>query len=110
MEKLMARAVIVGIDQYDRLPALTGCVNDARAMQEVLATHEDGSANFSCHLLTSPGKQKITRKVLREEWSKLFDNYDQDILFYFSGHGHPTPVGGFIVTQEAEPGDPGLLM
>jgi hypothetical protein len=106
----MARALIVGIDEYDKIPPLTGCGNDARAMRDVLKSHEDGADNFSCNLFTSPGQHKITRKFLREQWSKLFDNYEDDILFYFSGHGHPTDVGGYIVTQDAEPGDPGLSM
>jgi uncharacterized caspase-like protein len=107
----MARALIVGIDQYDNdLRPLTGCVNDAKAMKEVLECHEDGGKNFHCRLLINSDKYKITRKLLREQWSELFDNYYEDTLFYFSGHGHPTAVGGYIVTQDAEPGDPGLNM
>jgi hypothetical protein len=106
----MARALIVGIDKYDHLTPLTGCVNDAHEMRRVLANHEDSSTNFSCRVLTSPGNRSITRIVLRRELEELFDNYEDDTLFYFSGHGHPAQVGGFIVTQEAEPGDPGILM
>ncbi|HEU4710829.1 MAG TPA: caspase family protein [Pyrinomonadaceae bacterium] len=100
----------MGIDKYDNLRPLTGCVDDAYAMREALETHENGDANYSCFLLTSRGASPITRKLLRRKWSELFDNYEGDILFYFSGHGHPTDVGGFIVTQDAEPGDPGLSM
>ena len=106
----MTRALIVGIDKYDTLPRLTGCVNDAREMRKALESHEDGSNNYDCRLLISPGTQGITRKRLREEWSAFFDNYGGDILFYFSGHGHTTDVDGYIVTQDAEPGDPGLGM
>lgn len=108
----MARALILGIDKYDHdsVRPLTGCADDAYAMRDVLQTHEDGEPNFSCYLLTSRGEQPITRKFLRRKWSELFENYEGDTLFYFSGHGHPTEVGGFIVTQDAEPGDPGLSM
>lgn len=106
----MGRALIVGIDEYDNINKLTGCVNDAKAMKEVLERHEDGTKNFACRLLVNSDQYKITRRFLREQWSELFDNYYEDILFYFSGHGHPTAVGGFIVTQDAEPGDPGLSM
>lgn len=106
----MSRALIVGIDEYDHIPPLTGCVNDARSMKQVLEHHEDGSDNFSCHMFSSPGNNEISRKFLRKQWSKLFDNYEEDILFYFSGHGHPAEAGGYIVTQDGEDGDPGLSM
>jgi hypothetical protein len=106
----MSRALIVGIDKYDNIPPLTGCANDARSMKDILEHHEDGSDNFSCHMFVSPGNNQISRKFLRKQWSTLFDNYEGDILFYFSGHGHPTDAGGYIVTQDAEEGDPGLNM
>jgi hypothetical protein len=106
----MARALIVGIDKYDQIPPLTGCVNDARSMRDMLEHHEDGTDNFDCHMFISPGNNEVTRKFLRRQWSKLFDSYEDDILFYFSGHGHPTDVGGYIVTQDGEEGDPGLGM
>ena len=104
------RALIVGIDDYDRVSCLKGCVNDALEMQSVLERHGDGSPNYDCRVLTSPGKKAITRKFLREQWSELFDSFNGDILFYFSGHGTPTDVGGFLVTQDGEPGDPGIAM
>jgi hypothetical protein len=106
----MARALIVGLDKYDHIPPLTGCVNDAKEMRKILSHHEDDSDNFDCHMFVSPGVNDISRKFLRKQWSKLFDNYEDEILFYFSGHGHPTEVGGYIVTQDAEEGDPGLSM
>jgi hypothetical protein len=107
----MGRALLVGLSQYDNgIPPLKGCVNDALGMKAVLSTHEDGGPNYECLTLVSPGPQPVTRKLLRRYWSELFDNYDEDILFYFSGHGHPTDIGGYLVTQDAETGDPGLSM
>lgn len=107
----MSRALLVGLSEYEHVPPLKGCANDALAMKAVLSSHDDGGANYDCMVLTSPGPaEPVTRKLLRKVWSELFDNYDEDILFYFSGHGHPTDVGGYLVTQDAEPGDPGLSM
>lgn len=108
----MSKALLVGLSEYNKdIPPLKGCANDAREMAAVLQSHEDDSPNYDCLVLTSPeGPQPVTRKLLRKVWSELFDNYDEDILFYFSGHGHPTDVGGYLVTQDAEPGDPGLSM
>lgn len=106
------RSLIIGIDTYDsdNVSCLKGCVNDALEMQTVLERHENGNPNYDCRVLTSPGRHSITRKLLREQWSELFDSFNGDILFYFSGHGTPTDVGGFLVTQDGEPGDPGIAM
>lgn len=103
------RALIVGIDDYENLTKLKGCVADAKAMQELLECNEDGSPNYDCQLLTSD-TARIDRKTLRAEWRRLFNNVQGDILFYFAGHGAPTDVGGFLVTQEGDADDPGLSM
>jgi hypothetical protein len=104
------RALLVGIDQYDHFSNLSGCVADATAMATVLERHEDGTKNFDCRVLTSPGPGTVTRVALRGQWENLFANFTGDVLFYFSGHGTPTQVGGCIVTQDGRTGDPGLSM
>lgn len=104
------RALIVGINQYDYMPSLFGCVTDATSMRDVLAEHDNGSPNFHCRLLTSPGSLPITRGILRNQWRELFHEFRDDVLFYFSGHGLPTDVGGYLVTQEGTTDDPGLPM
>src|SRR5438876_11467216 len=104
------RALIVGINHYDHVAPLQGCVPDALAMEEVLSRNADGSVNFQCRVLTSPGPTGITRVFLRQQWSELFHDFKEDVLFYFSGHGTPTETGGYLVTQDGTPGDPGLPM
>ena len=104
------RALLIGIDKYDNVPSLKGCVNDAKSMQEMLSRNEDKSINYNCKLLTSPGPLPITRKELRNQWKQLFSNFRGEALFYFSGHGTPTDVGGYLVTQDGEEDDPGLAM
>lgn len=108
--KIMARALLIGLSAYDNVPSLKGCVNDAREMESVLQCHEDGSSNYDCLVLTSPGPQAVTRKLLRKVCYELFASYGEDILFYFSGHCHPTETGCYLVTQDADVGDPGLSM
>jgi len=44
------RALLVGIDRCDVLPALTACSLDARAMAAILAEHHDGTPNYSIEL------------------------------------------------------------
>ncbi|MBY5370466.1 caspase domain-containing protein [Rhizobium leguminosarum] len=104
------RALIVGIDRYDTYPPLSAAVSDAEAMADILSKNGDGSPNFGCRLLTSPGREAVTRANLRRNWRELFDGFRGDVLFYFSGHGAPTEVGGFLATQDAAEDDPGLAM
>jgi hypothetical protein len=104
------RALIVGIDHYDHVGSLKGCVHDAEAMAQVLSRNADGSVNFDCRVLTSPGSIPITRGALRQQWRELFQDFREDVLFYFSGHGTPTDIGGYVVTQDGTPEDPGLAM
>lgn len=103
------RALIVGINDYEAVSQLAGCVPDAYAMEEVLSRHADGSINFECRRATSDG-DRITRGFLRQQWRELFEGFRGDVLFYFSGHGTPTDVGGYLVTQEGTVDDPGLAM
>jgi Caspase domain len=104
------RALIVGIDEYDTCVSLNAAVSDATEMAEVLQRNGDRSLNFECRLLTSTGPERVTRANLRRNWRELFDSFGGDVLFYFSGHGTPTDVGGFLATQEWTEDDPGLPM
>jgi hypothetical protein len=106
----MRRAVLVGIDEYDTFRNLSGCIADAISMRELLKQHENGSPNYSCRLLTSADSQPITRATLRKEWQNLFREFTGEALFYFSGHGHPSVTGGYLVTQDATAIEPGLPM
>lgn len=106
------RALLVGIDAYEVFNDLTTCVADATAMQELLERNADGSPNYSCRLMVyghDSNTPKVTRPMLREACHTLFD-YTGDVLFYFSGHGSLTKVGGYLATCEAEADDWGIPM
>lgn len=105
------RALLVGIDQYDHVPSLGGCVADAEAINELLQQQEDGTPNYACRLLLarSQGGPGITRPTLRDALRELF-NYRGDVLFYFSGHGALTEHGGFLATSDAQMDDVGIPM
>ena len=49
----MKRALLVGIDQYDRFSSLDGCVNDVNALEPLLSRNDDDSPNFDCQKRTS---------------------------------------------------------
>lgn len=104
----MKRALIVGIDNYAS-KSLTGCVNDANAVASVLEANADGSPNFSVKQFTA-STNKITRAELRKWLEDLFSGEVDTCLFYFSGHGCLTPVGGYLVTSDGQSYDEGISM
>lgn len=106
------RALLVGIDLYDKFGKLSGCVADATAMKERLRRNEDHTLNYGCKLMVygqAHQETRITRVVLRKALEDLFD-FDGDVLFYFSGHGALTVGGGYLATSDAEPNDWGIPM
>ncbi len=42
----MRKALVVGINHYEHIGSLNGCVNDAYAVKQMLDRHADGSVNF----------------------------------------------------------------
>lgn len=95
------RALVVGIDDYPVKP-LSGCINDATALAELLRTNEDGSPNFDVELFTSDNNT-ITRASMLEKIEELFSHSGGDVaLLYFSGHGTENNLGGYLVTPDAK--------
>src|ERR1043166_3004105 len=106
----MRRALIVGIDHYQKEP-LQGCINDAMAMHEVLHLHDntDKDENFECKVLVS-SQQRIKSATLKAEIKWLFAEEAEIALLYFSGHGARSEEGGFLVTQDSEEHNEGVAM
>jgi Caspase domain len=102
------RALIVGIDEYPFAP-LAGCVNDATAMDGLLARNDDDSPNFDTRLVTAPFAE-ITRASLRADIQDLFKDEADVALFFFSGHGTENNLGGYLVTPDANQYDEGVPM
>lgn len=105
----MRKALIVGVDHYDSISNLYGCVNDAYSVKSVLERHGDGSLNFGIKLITATNESsKITRKELKTQVTELFKDDSDIALFYFAGHGYIESTGGYLITSECEDGDDGL--
>lgn len=116
------RALLVGINAYDYMEGLSWCLEDALAMQRVLAFHEDHAPNFACRVLLGSGQPeegegtdlavssgRVTFNCLRTALEELFA-FDGMVLFYFSGHGYPDEQGVFLVTQDGNAMLPGILL
>ena len=109
----MRNALIVGINYYENIKKLYGCVNDARKVEAMLSTHGKGIGgdNFSCLTrYAEDSDHKIKRSTLKDDLAKLFSQKSEVVLFYFSGHGHIDKLGGYLLTPECERGDAGISL
>lgn len=108
----MRKALIVGIDHYEAISGLNGCVNDAYSVKSVLERHSDGTLNFptpNVMLGTGPSQQ-VLKRDLKEAVREVFAEDAEVALFYFSGHGYVEDTGGFLCASDSESGDEGLSL
>lgn len=107
----MRKALIVGIDFYQNINKLYGCVNDAYAVKTALERHSDGTLNFGINIEVASGNDtQILRNDLKDNINELFKDSNDIALFYFSGHGYIESTGGYLITSECTRGDDGLSM
>ena len=107
----MRKALIVGINYYEKAGSLYGCVNDAYAVNAMLERDADGSRNFHTRMLISvaPGEE-VKRTALREAIHELFAGDDEIALLYFAGHGYVESSGGYLCPSDTETGDDGISL
>jgi hypothetical protein len=58
----MRKGLIVGIDYYEHVSQLYGCVNDAHNVKSVLERNSDGTVNFATKILTGTGPGEIIQE------------------------------------------------
>lgn len=106
----MRKALIVGIDFYQHIAPLSGCVKDAHSVQAALERHADGTLNFPTpRVITGTGPNNIvTRQQLKDAVRELFAGDSTIALFYFAGHGYIEDTGGFLCAGDCRTGDDGL--
>jgi len=104
----MRKCLSIGINDYHSSP-LTSCVGDAEGIATMLERNSDSTPNFHVRRLLAP-PESLTRSVLREAISNLFDGNDDITLLYFSGHGMFSGRGGYIVTTDFKRYDEGIAM
>ncbi|MFJ3958887.1 caspase domain-containing protein [Arthrobacter sp. NPDC090010] len=108
----MRKALIVGIDYYERFSSLQGAVNDAYEVRNVLERHASSRVNFAQPnlLVAADQDSRITRTALREAVEELFKDDAEISLFYFSGHGYLDGVGGYLCASDCASGHDGLSL
>lgn len=107
----MRKALIVGIDFYESVSPLFGCVNDSFAVKAMLDRHADGSVNFGVRHLTATGpSDTVGREQLRQSIETLFAGDGEIALFYFAGHGHIEATGGYLCSSDVRTGNDGVSL
>ncbi|NQV33306.1 MAG: caspase family protein, partial [Phycisphaeraceae bacterium] len=106
---MMRRALVIGIDEYPSPCELHGCANDATRLTNVLSRHHDHRVNFHCETITSP-PFAVTRALLRQKISELFEEHADVAFLHFSGHGTVNGLGGYLVTPDHCDYDVGVSM
>jgi hypothetical protein len=105
------KALIVGIDYYEHISSLRGCVNDAHAVKAALERHFDGSPNFHTVPMTGTGPGALVERAeLKHAIAELFRGDGEVSLLYFSGHGHIEAAGGYLCTSDSKSGDDGVSL
>jgi hypothetical protein len=107
----MRKALCVGIDSYEKIKDLHGCVNDANGVKAALERNGDGTLNFSMKLLCATSEASyITREGLKDAVQDLFRDESEVAVFYYAGHGSFDALGGYLCTSEVEREDQGLSL
>lgn len=107
----MKKALCIGIDSYEHVQDLHGCVNDANAMKAALERNGDGTLNFDTKILCATSEASyITRAKLKDSVEELFSGDSEIALFYYSGHGSYDSLGGYLCTSEVTRVDEGLSL
>lgn len=108
----MRKALIVGIDYYEHIGSLSGCVNDALSVKAVLERNSDGTLNFATPQVVTgtSSTQVVHKRDLKDAARALFADDAEIALFYFAGHGYIEDIGGFLCAGDAETGDDGLSL
>jgi hypothetical protein len=106
---VVKRALLVGIDYYEKFPALSGCVNDADALHPLLARNADDSPNLECRVPKGgDASSPLTRDSLKEMVAELLADGADYALLYFAGHGAQTDDGVALVASDGTDQTPGV--
>ncbi len=107
----MRKALCVGIDSYEKVSDLSGCVNDANSVKAALERNGDGTLNFDVRIMAATSEHTyITKHALRDAVRDLFKDECEIALFYYSGHGSFDETGGYLCTSEIERTEDGLSL
>ncbi len=107
----MRKALCVGIDSYENVNDLHGCVNDANSVKAAIERNGDGTLNFDVKLMCATSEASyVTRIKLKDAIADLFSGEPEIALLYYAGHGAYDSLGGYLCTSEISRADEGLSL
>lgn len=107
----MRKALCIGIDCYEHVHDLHGCVNDANSVKAALERNGDGTLNFAVKLMCATSEASyINRNDLRDAIENLFKTDSEIAVLYYSGHGSFDALGGYLCTSEIQRPDEGVSL
>lgn len=107
----MRKALCVGIDSYEHINDLQGCVNDANAVKSALERDGNGTLNFYVKTMCATSERTyIKRAELKDAIEELFSGDHEIALLYFAGHGAIDSIGGYLCTSEVQRADEGVSL
>ncbi|KAK0467492.1 hypothetical protein IW261DRAFT_1296256, partial [Armillaria novae-zelandiae] len=90
-------AIVIGIDAYENIGRLNGCVTDAQSFQEYLTT-KLGVPEERIQLLLGPKKEAFPKSSKYPDDLTLINNphieRGDNIIIYYAGHGASYPFSG----------------
>ena len=108
---MLRKALCVGIDSYEFVGDLHGCVNDANSVKSALERNGDGTLNFAVKLMCATSETSfVTRSELRDAVEDLFKSESEIAVFYYAGHGSIDALGGYLCTSDISRPDEGLSL
>ncbi|MFZ0511760.1 MAG: caspase family protein, partial [Candidatus Nitrosopolaris sp.] len=99
------KALIVGISEYTSLQKLDFCKNDGTEVYEVLSSlgYEISDENK----LVGEAKGERVRDAIYDFFDDKRNNFDDTLLFYYSGHGVPGADGEmYLASSDTDPDKP----
>lgn len=107
----MRKALCVGIDSYETINDLHGCVNDANSVKAAIERNGDGTLNFDVKLMCATSESSyVSKSDLKDAIEELFRGDSEIALFYYAGHGSLDTTGGYLCTSETKRADDGLSL
>ena len=96
------RALVIGMEFYETLDELPAATQDAEHMERVLETHFDATRNFEVTVRRSVPADPVTVETFLAEFAAFIDSSsrDDDLVFYFSGHGDAGEWGMQLLMAE----------
>lgn len=99
------RALVLGMNFYEKLDELPATVRDSAEIERVLETHLDGKPNFEVRRRDSLHEDPVGVDTFLTAFNLFIANSDgMDLVFYFSGHGLANEWGMHLLMADQSGG------